>query len=38
MIEICDFGFPQNTDMEALSSTVTTESVKSDVVRFIYLL
>ncbi|KAJ3332539.1 hypothetical protein HDU76_013915 [Blyttiomyces sp. JEL0837] len=28
--EICDFGFPQNTEAETLKLFITTESVKSD--------
>ncbi|KAI9361192.1 Mu homology domain-containing protein [Zopfochytrium polystomum] len=30
MDEVCDFGFPQNTEAETLKLYITTESVKSD--------
>ena len=31
-LEICDFGFPLNTELDYLSSIITTESVKSETV------
>jgi hypothetical protein len=30
LLEICDFGFPQNTESETLKLYITTEGVKSD--------
>jgi hypothetical protein len=30
MVEILDFGYPQNSDIDALKMYITTESIKSE--------
>lgn len=30
MLEILDFGYPQNSDIDALKMYITTESIKSE--------